>query len=110
MSVWLRPVSALVIVAAVAVRATERRMVNALELAGAVTPENAIKLPLTNFLKKWIFRRLLNAGAVGETMAQLQYINVVGYAEYRGRRRRRALVIIPVVVALGLLTYYLAPR
>ena len=110
MSVWLRPVSVLVMVAAVAVRATERRMVNALELAGAVTPENAIKLPLTNFLKKWIFRRLLNAGAVGETMAQLQYINVVGYAEYRGRRRRRALVIIPVVVALVLLTYYLAPR
>ncbi len=110
MSVWLRPVAGLVFVAALVVRTTERRLVNALELAGAVTPENAIKLPLTNFLKKWMFRRLLNAGAVGETMAQLQYINVVGYAEYRSRRRRRALFIIPVIVALGLLDYFLTQQ
>ena len=108
MSVWLRLVAGVVFIAALAVRATERHMVNALELAGAVTPENAIKLPLTSFLKKWMFRRLLNAGAVGETMAQLQYINVVGYAEYRGRRRRRAFFIIPVVATLVLLAYYLS--
>ena len=110
MSVWLRPVGYVVMIAAVAVRATERHMINALELAGAVTPENATKLPLSNPLKRWMFDRLLRNGAAGETAAGLQFINVVGYAEYRGRRRRRAFILIPVVIALGLLSYYLAPR
>src|SRR5258705_6673727 len=103
MSVWLRPVASVVMVAAIAVRTTERHLVNALELAGAVTPENATQLGRTNFLKRWLFQRLLKAGAVGETAAGLQYIHVVGYAEYPARRPRRALtIVLPLAIALRL--------
>ena len=106
MVTWLRGLAPVVMVAAIAVRNTERRLVDALELAGAVTPETATKLPLTNFLKKWVFRRLLNVGAAGETMMQLQYLKVVEYAGFRARRRRRALLVIPVVIALGYFAYW----
>lgn len=106
MVTWLRALAPVAMVAAIAVRNTERRLVDALELAGAVTPETATKLPLTNFLKKWVFRRLLTANAAGETMMQLQYLKVVEYAEFRSRRRRRALLVIPVVLALGFYAYW----
>lgn len=106
MVTWLRAIAPAVMVVAIAIRTTERRLVEALELAGAVTPETATALPLGNFLKKWVFRRLLDAGAAGETMMQTQYLKVVEYAEYRARRRRRALLVIPVVVALGVYAYY----
>lgn len=106
MVTWLRAVAPVVMVAAIAVRNTERRLVDALELAGAVTPETATKLPLTNFLKKWVFRRLLTANAAGETMMQLQYLKVVEYAEFRARRKRRALLLVPVVLALGFYAYW----
>lgn len=105
MSLWLQPVAGTVLVAAVAFRAGERRLVTALELADATSPERAVKLPLTNVVTKWIFRRLLNAGAAGETMMQLQYLKVREYAEFRGRRRRRALLILPVILTLAFLFY-----
>ena len=106
MVTWLRAFAPVVMVAAIAVRSTERRLVEALELAGAVTAETATKLPLTNFLKQWVFRRLLTANAAGETMMQLQYLKVVEYAEFRARRRRRVLLLIPLVVALGAYAFY----
>ncbi len=106
MVTWLRALAPVAMVVAIAIRTTERRLVEALELAGAVTPETATKLPLTNFLKKWVFRRLLTANAAGETMMQLQSLKVDEYAEYRAQRRRRALLVIPVVIALGLYAYY----
>lgn len=108
MVTWLRGLAPIVMVIPIVIRNTERRLVEALELAGAVTPETATKLPLTNFLKKWVFRRLLTANAAGETMMQLQYLKVVEYAEFRARRRRRALLVIPVVLALGFYAFWRA--
>ena len=92
--------------AATAVRRTERGLIDALEAAGAVTPETATALPLTNWLKKMLFRRLLNGGAVGETMEMKQYLNVVGYAAYRRRRMLRGLVAALLVAALGAYFYF----
>lgn len=106
MVTWLRALAPVVMVAAIGIRKTERRLVDALELAGAVTPENAIKLPLDNFLRKWVFRRLLTQDAAGETMMQLQYLKVQGYAAFRARRRKRALWVLVFVVALGAYAYY----
>jgi hypothetical protein len=102
---YLRVLAGAVMAGAIAMRAQERRLVEALELAGAVTPETATKLPLTNLFPKMIFRRLLNVGAVGETMMQLQYLRVVEYAAWRARRRRRALLVLPVILALVAYAY-----
>ena len=101
----VRGIAAVVLLGAVAVRGAERHIVNELELAGAVTPETATKLALTNFLRKMIFRRLLNVGAVGETMMQLQYLDVLGYDAFQSRRRRRAFIVIPLILALGIYSY-----
>ena len=106
MQIWVRLLGAVAIGTAFAVRTGERRIIDALELAGAVTPETATKLPLTSFLRKMIFRRLLNVGAVGETMMQLQYLDVPGYAAFQSRRRRRAFIVIPLILALGLYSYF----
>lgn len=110
MLVWVKWIAWIVAGLAIGARIGERRIVEALEAKGAVDPETATKLPLTNFVRKWHFRRLLNVGAVGETMMQLQYIKVVEYAAYRSRRRRRALIILPLVLGLGLLFYLLRTR
>jgi len=91
---------------AIAIRRTEAGLIDALEAAGAVTPETATSLVLTNWLKKQLFRRLLNGGAVGETQEMKQYLNVVGYAAYRRRRHIRALVVLVIVVALAILFYF----
>ena len=110
MVTWLKPLSAAVLVVAIALRAGERRVVGWLEAAGATGPESATKLPLTNFARKWHFRRLLNVGAVGETMQQLQYLKVPEYAAYRARRRRRALMLVPIFVLLGIAFYLRSTR
>ena len=91
---------------ATGIRRTERQLIDALEAVGAVTPETATALPLTNWLKKQLFRRLQNGGAVGETAEMKQYLNVVGYAAYRRRRRVRAFVAILIVAALGVYAYF----
>ncbi|HTK57083.1 MAG TPA: hypothetical protein VL295_09660, partial [Gemmatimonadales bacterium] len=93
-----------------AIRRTERGLIDALEAKGAVTPENAVELPLSNWLKQQLFRRLQNGGAVGETAEQKRYLKVEGYAAYRHRRRMRALVVITVVAALGVYFYLRSPH
>jgi hypothetical protein len=107
---WLRPLTGLVFVAALAIRVSERTIVEGLEAAGALGPESAKDFPLTNFLRRWVFGRLFAAGAVGVTTGEQRYINVPVYAAYRQKRRRRALFIIPVIVALGVLAYFLSPH
>ena len=93
-----------------AIHRTERKLVDALEAAGAVTPENALDLPLSNWLKRQLFQRLLNGGAVGETPDRKRYLNVLGYEAYRNRRRLRALVAVLIVAAIGLYFYLRSPR
>lgn len=101
------PIVALVaVIVGGTIRKTERSIIDALEDAGAVTPENAIDLPLSGWLKQQLFRRLLNGGAVSETADQKRYLNVVGYAAYRNRRRLRALVAVGLVALIALYFYY----
>lgn len=96
--------------ASMAIRRTERGIIDALEAAGAVTPENAVALPLTNWLRRQLFQRLLNGRAVGQTADQKQYLDVVGYAAYRHRRRMRALVVGLIVIAIGAYAYLRSPH
>lgn len=94
-----------VILIAAAVRRTERRIIEELEAAGAVTPEQAIALRLDSWLRKSLFRRLLNGGAVGETQEMKQYLDVVGLAAYHSRRRKRAFVVLAIGAILLSLIY-----
>lgn len=106
MQEWVRALSVVTMGVAIGMRVGERRVVHGLEAKGAVDPDTATKLPLTSFMRKWHFRRLLNAGVVGETMMQLQYLKVVEYAEWRARRRKRVLFILPVLLALVVYLLY----
>lgn len=106
MVIWLRPLTGVVFLGAIALRVSERRIVEALEAAGATEADRATGLTLSNPLRRWQFHRLLAAGAVGETMDARAYLNLPAYAAYRSRRRRRALLVIPVVLLLGFIAYY----
>lgn len=88
------------------VRRTERGIVDELEGAGAVSPEQAIPLQLSFWLRKSLFRRLLDAGAVGETQEMKQYLDVVGYAAFRARRRQRAFIVLAIAGVLLALVYF----
>ena len=105
MQVWARALASTAVLFAIAMRVGERRVVEALEGAGAVDPATATKLPLDGFTRKWPFRRLRNAGVVGETMDQSQYIKIVEYVAYQRRRRMRALGAVGVIVLVGLFLY-----
>lgn len=101
------PIIALVaVIVGGAIRKAERGIIDALEDAGAVTPETATPLALTGWLKQVLYRRLLHGGAVGETAHGTQYVNVVGYAAYRHNRRMRALVAVGIVALIALYFYY----
>lgn len=103
--------STVILVLAIAVssgiRRTERKLIDDLETGGAVTPDKAIALDLSGWVRKQIFRRLLNNGAVGETMDRKQYVDVVAYAKYRWHRTVRGLIAAGVVIAVGLAFYFL---
>lgn len=95
-----------VILIAGSIRRTERGIIDELEAGGAVTPEQAIPLGLSFWFRKAIFRRLLNGGAVGETQEMKQYLEVVGYAHFRARRRKRALIVLGIAVVILALAYF----
>lgn len=87
-------------------RRTERGIIEELEAGGAVTPEQAIPLGLSSWFRKAIFRRLLNEGGVGETQEMKQYLDVVGYAAFRARRRKRAFIVLAIAAVLLALVYF----
>lgn len=105
MQSWAQALGTTAVLFAVAMRVGERRVVETLEGAGAVDPGTATKLPQANFFQKWHFRRLLNAGVVGETMEQAQYLKIVEYVAYRRRRRMRALIAVAVIGVVALVLY-----
>jgi hypothetical protein len=106
MRVWAQALASSAVLLAVAMRTGERRVVESLEGVGAVDPGTAKKFPDESFIRKWHFRRLLNAGVVGETMDQGQYIKIVEYVAYQHRRRMRALVAVAVIVLVGSFLFF----
>jgi hypothetical protein len=106
MQSWVQALGGTAVLFAVAMRVGERRVVETLEAAGAVDPTSATKLPQGNFFQKWQFRRLLNVGAVGETMDQAQYLRLAEYIAYRRRRRKRALGVLGVIALLAIVLYF----
>ncbi len=108
MTEWLQIVAVPLALVAVILRRTERRTVSALKSAAANSEASAIELPTLNRLSRWQIRRLEKSGALVETSVNRCYFNPSGYTAFRGARRRRAMVVVPVIVVTVLVLWYLS--
>jgi hypothetical protein len=98
--VGARAVTLGVMLLAVAVRGTERRLVRGLESQGATGPDRAVALQGLGPLGRLILRRLVAVGAVKFVAGEKYYLDPDGYAGFRHRRRMRALVILGLLLVV----------
>ncbi len=84
--------------AAMALVATDRRLIGALRSAGADRPQNAKPLTVRSPLARLRFRRLCDAGVIVPVSDGWCYLDPDACAEYRRTRRRRALVVLAVML------------
>ena len=94
----LRLIAALGAIAPMALLAAERRLIRFLRRAGADRPQNAKPVTLRSPLARLRFRRLLHAGAIVQVSDGWCYLDPDGYARYRRARRRRALIVLSVML------------
>ena len=91
---------------AAALRRSERRAIARLQEAGANTAERAILLERSRPLAGFTHARLERAGVLRSAGNDRYYLDEGGYAAYRQRRRRRAMVAF-MLLAIGVaLLYY----
>ena len=82
--------------------ATDRRLVSTLRSSGADRPQNAKPLMARSPLARLRFRRLCDAGVIVQVSDGWCYLDTDAFAAYRRARRRRALVVLAVLLpALG---------
>jgi hypothetical protein len=103
-------VAGLAWILALALIAAERRIVRRLRRAGALTPENAIPIAPRSALTRFRLGRLLRSGAVVTAPGGLYYLDPAAFALYRGRRRRRAFILISSALAIGAIFWVLRGR
>ena len=104
----LRLVTTLFWVVAIGMLAAERRMIRRLNKDAAVNPDTAVPLSLRSPFARFRLARMLKAGAVVDAGAGRYYLDAEGYHGYRRARRRRAFRVLAVVLALFLLSWWLA--
>ncbi len=98
----LQLVTLVLAAAAMALVATDRRLIRTLRDAGADRPQNAKPLTVRSPLARLRFRRLSEAGVIVQVSDGWCYLDPDAFAEYRRARRRRALVILAVMLpAIG---------
>jgi hypothetical protein len=102
-------VAGLVWLLALALIAAERRIVRRLRSAGALMPQNAIPIAQRSALTRFRLARLLRSGAVVAAGGRY-YLDPAAFALYRGRRRRRAFILISSVLAIGAIFWVLRGR
>ena len=86
---------------AAAIVGTDRKIIAHLRRAGAITPERATPLHLRRPFVGWRTRRLVAAGALGNPAPDRYFLVEDGWRAYGRIRRRRALTIVAIAVALG---------
>ncbi len=103
---WLQ--IALVPLAAVAVvlRTTERKVLRKLQSIGATSKATATELPRIPRLGRWQLSRLERSSAVVPVGNDRYYFDPVGYRSFRGRRRRRAAIVVPILFVTVLILWY----
>jgi hypothetical protein len=90
---------------AAAVRRSERRAITRLRDAGANTAERAIILESGRPLAGFAHQRLERAGVAQPAGNDRYYLNEAAYDAYRGRRRKRAMVIVALLM-MGIAILY----
>ena len=93
---------------ALAIRRAERRIRRDLLDAGAISASTAASLSYERSLLRKRLRRLVDAGAVREVEPGRYYLDEDEWTRYRHDRRRRGLIAVSVVVALGGLAFAVA--
>ena len=103
----LRAISPFFLVIAVLILSTDRRIIRALRANQATSPEAGILLPARNAIWRWRLRRLLRRGAVAQVEgSDRMYLDETKWQAFRAWRRRRALIILAIVIPLTLLITY----
>lgn len=77
---------------AASVRREERRVIDRMRDAGALNAERAITLGGDGMIARWVRRRLLDSRAIAGAGNDRYYLLENGYAAFRGRRRKRAMM------------------
>jgi hypothetical protein len=87
-------------------RGVERRTMARLKDAGATTAERAILLEAGGFATNLVYTRLERAHVLRQAGNDRYYLDAAVYDAFTGRRRRRALTVVVVVLGMLGLTYY----
>jgi hypothetical protein len=96
----LRVIASVGWVLAVALLATERRLIRRLRRAAAVSPATAVRLQVRSPITRFRLARLRRAEAVVAAGPERFYLDPAGYGRYRRARRRRALTVLAVALPL----------
>lgn len=103
----LQTLAVLPMVFGAAMRRVERRTMARVADAAATTPERAVMLEQAGRLAGVVHSRLQRNGVLIEAGNGRYYFSPVAYEAFRGRRRKRALVIISIaVIALAGVLYW----
>lgn len=92
-----------------AARRAERKLVEHLKMAGAVSPTSTSTLPDLRWMGKRVLSRLIRADVIHEVQAGY-YLDEVKYSAYRARRQKNTIAIMSVVVVAASLVIWWASR
>jgi hypothetical protein len=88
----------------------ERRVVNKLMLANAVSPDTATSLDGLRWLQARRLQRLIDAGVVSEQQPGRYYLDIPALAERMTARRQRVAILMLLAVAIMAISMYLAGK
>lgn len=95
----LSGVGAFPAVMAALILATDRKIVGRLRAAGATSPTHAVAFDPPGLVGRARLRRMLSTGAVREAGTGY-YLDETGYVRWRSGRRKRALSLLAIMVAV----------
>ena len=101
----LRALSVILLVLAIALIASRRRLIRVLEREGADSPQDAVRPPSTRLLTRLWTARLAKAGVIRRTGENRIWVDRVAWRKYRQTRQQRLLMAVTILglVSLGLM-------
>jgi len=94
----------------VALRRSERRLLDRLRAAGATSPERARELPELRFIDERRLQSLKERGVIGEPTPGRYWVDEAAYATLRGDRRWLVWVLLAAALLVAILLNALGGR